>query len=93
MLLCIEYDTLFVDTVDTYTGVCGSYTNTLCRCEKLCIKWPLAPAKREGYCIVWAFCLGGLAVHQSEEAALLTFLDLSNYKGDCKQDAQPIPNS
>ena len=26
MLLCIEYDTLFVDTVDTYTGVCGSYT-------------------------------------------------------------------
>ena len=29
----------------------------------------------------------------SEEAALLTFLDLSNYKGDCRQDAQPIPNS
>ena len=26
MLLCIEYDILFVDTVDTYTGVCGSYT-------------------------------------------------------------------
>ena len=26
MLLCIEYDTFFVDTVDTYTGVCGSYT-------------------------------------------------------------------
>ena len=27
---------------------------------------------------------------QSEEAALLTFLDLSNYKGDCRQDTQPI---
>ena len=26
MLLYIEYDTLFVDTVDTYTGVCASYT-------------------------------------------------------------------
>ena len=26
MLLCIEYGILFVDTVDTYTGVCGSYT-------------------------------------------------------------------
>ena len=26
MLLCTEYDTLFVDTVNTYTGVCGSYT-------------------------------------------------------------------
>ena len=30
-----------------------------------------------GKAIVWAFRLGGLAVHQSEEAALLTFLDLS----------------
>ena len=35
----------------------------------------------------------GLAVHQSEEAALLTVWDLSNYKGDYRQDAQPIPNS
>ena len=26
ILLCIEYGILFVDTVDTYTGVCGSYT-------------------------------------------------------------------
>ena len=26
MLLYIEYDILFVNTVDTYTGVCGSYT-------------------------------------------------------------------
>ena len=40
-----------------------------------------------------AFCLVGLTVHQSEEAALLTFWDLSNYKGDCTQDAQPILNS
>ena len=47
----------------------------------LCIKWPLAPTRREGYLLqysIWkAFCLGCLAVHQSEEAALLTFLDLS----------------
>ena len=94
MLLCIEYGILFVDTVNTKikacnafnamfvdtvdTGVCGSLTT---------------PARREGYCIVWGFRLGDLAVHQSEEAALLTFLDLSNYKGDCRQDAQPIPNS
>ena len=26
ILLCIEYGIFFVDTVDTYTGVCGSYT-------------------------------------------------------------------
>ena len=32
------------------SGVCGSLHNTLCRRVKLCIKWPLAPAKREGYC-------------------------------------------
>ena len=37
---------------------------------------------------VWQF-----TTSQSEEAALLTFLDLSNYKGDSRQDAQPIPNS
>ena len=30
---------------------------------------------------------------QSEEAALLTFLNFSDYKGDCRQDTQPIPNS
>ena len=30
---------------------------------------------------------------ESVKSALLTLLDLSNYKGDCMQDAQPIPNS
>ena len=47
----------------------------------LCIKWLLTPARREGYLLqysIWkAFRLGSLAVHQSEEAALLSFLDLS----------------
>ena len=33
------------------------------------------------------------SVLYSEEAALLTFWDLSNYKGDSRQDVQPIPNS
>ena len=28
-----------------------------------------------------------------EKAALLTFWDLSNYKGSFRQDAQPTPNS
>ena len=48
------------------------------RCENstlLYIKWPLAPPRgRLLYCAFW---LVGLAVHQSEEAALLTFLDFS----------------
>ena len=30
---------------------------------------------------------------QSEEAALLTFWDLSHYNGNCRQDTQSIPNS
>ena len=38
-----------------------------------------------------AFHLVGLVVHQSEEAALLTFQDLTNYKDSCRQDAQPTP--
>ena len=60
MLLCIEYDTFFVDTVDTYTGVCGSYTT------------PYAGVK---------------TLHK------VASRPLSNFKGDCRQDAQPIPNS
>ena len=60
----------------------------------LSIQWPLTHARRKGYLFepsvlgVWQF-----TTSQSKEAALLTFLDLSNYKGDCRQDAQPIPNS
>ena len=49
---------------------------------KLCIKWPLAPAKREGYCIVWAFSLGGLAVHQSVQGgSFINFLGLVKLQG------------
>ena len=44
------FNAMFVDTVDT--GVCGSYTIPYVEYYevwKLCIKWPLTPAKREGY--------------------------------------------
>ena len=42
-----------------------------------------------------AFCLVGLAVyHQSVRGgSFVNFLGLVNYKGDCRQDPQPIPNS
>ena len=77
------------------SGVCGSYTTPYADVWKLCIKWPLAPARREGYCNVWAFHLGGLAVHHwsVQGGSFVKFLGLVNYKGDCRQDAQPIPNS
>ena len=61
-------------------------------CEN-CIKWPLAPARREGYCEPSVLGVKLFTTGHSEEAVLLTFLDLSNYKGDCRQAAQPIPNS
>ena len=60
------------------TLVFVALTQHLMQSNMRCMKWPLTPAKREGYLYVWkAFRLGGLAVHQSEEAALLSFLDLS----------------
>ena len=48
-----------------------------------------------GKAIVWAFCLGGLAVHHWSVwgGSFVKFLGLVNYKGDCRQDTQPIPNS
>ena len=63
---------MFVKTVDTlvFVALTQHLIQSTMRCENstlLCIKWPLSPAKREGY--------------------------LYLYKGDCRQDAQPIPNS
>ena len=44
---------------------------------------------------IWAFRLGDLAVHHQSVGGgcFVNFLGLVNYKGDCRQDAQPIPNS
>ena len=97
MLLCIEYGIFFVDTVDTkikatmHLMLCLSTLSTLVfvaltqhpmQVWKLCIKWPLTPAKREGYCIVWAFRLGGLAVHQSVQGGIfVNFLGLVKLQG------------
>ena len=92
MLLCIEYGILFVDTVDTKikacnafnamfvnTGVCGSYTTPYAGVKTL-HKVASRPCQ-EGrllYCVSlpsWGFSCS--PVSQSEEAALLTFLDLT----------------
>ena len=88
------------------SGVCGFYatlhteycnvTQFVTHVErvksvKYSVYGPLTPPRGKAIYLK-AFCLVGLAV-QSKEAALLTFLDLSNYKGNCRQNAQPIPNS
>ena len=61
---------------------CEGYFN-LYKVTWLTLKW--------GRLLYCAFGLVGLAVHQSEEAALLTFLWLVNYKGDYRQDATANP--
>ena len=50
---------------------------------------------QEGRLFIWAFHLGSLAVHHQSVrgGSFVNFLGLVNYKGDCRQDAQPIPNS
>ena len=89
MLLFIVYGILFVDAVSTKikarnalnamfvktvnTGVCGSYATLYTEYYEVCSLSPLQGGRQ----IYDAFCLVGLAVHQSEEAALLAFLDLS----------------
>ena len=51
------------------------------------------PYQGEGYLSLLPWGFSWFTTSQSEETALLTFLDFSYYKGDCRQDAQPIPNS
>ena len=86
---------LCLSTLDTHTGVCGSYTTPYAGVKTL-HKVASCPCQ-EGrllYCVSllsWGFSCS--PVSQSEEAALLTFLDLTTTRGDCRQDAQPIPDS
>ena len=73
------FNAMFVNTVDIYTGVCGSYTTPYAGVKTL-HKVASRPYQ-EGrllYCVSllsWGF--SGSPVSQSEEAALLTFLDLT----------------
>ena len=97
MPLCIEYGILFVDTVDMKikasnafnamfvdtvdTGVCGSYTTPYAGVKTL-HKVASCPCQEEGYCIVWALHLGGLAVHQSVRGgSFVNFLGLVKLQG------------
>ena len=73
---------LCLSTLSIHTLVFVALTQHLMQVWNICIKWPLAPAKREGYCIVWAFHLGGLAVHQSVRGgSFVNFLGLVKLQG------------
>ena len=55
------------------------------------------PSREEGYSIYLSLLPCGFSgsppCSPRRQLCLKMFLDLSNYKGDCRQDAQPIPNS
>ena len=78
--------------------------NTVCRvqisCQRrqrysvLCIQWPLAPPGGKACCSHPSCGFSGSPpCSPRRQLCLKMFWDLSNYKGDCRQDAQPIPNS
>ena len=78
--------------------------NTVCRvqisCRRrrrysvLCIQWPLAPPGGKACCSRPSCGFSGSPpCSPRRQLCPKMFWDLSNYKGDCRQDAQPIPNS
>ena len=78
--------------------------NTVCRvqiscrrCQRysvLCIQWPLAPPGGKACCSRPSCGFSSSPpCSPRRQLCLKMFWDLSNYKGDCRQDAQPIPNS
>ena len=85
------------------SGVCGFYTtlqnrvlllmSEVSKVNVLCIQGP-SPIQG-GRLFIWAFRPVGLAFHHQSVrgGSFVNFLGLDNYKGDCRQDAQPIPNS
>ena len=85
-------------------GVCGFYTTLhtellnlllMSKGSKVYSVYSGLSPLPGGKAVVWAFRLGGLAVHHwsVQGGSFVNFLGLVNYKGDCRQDAQPIPNS
>ena len=93
---------------DVEDGVCGfyatlhteyCYSSHSCRrhqrCQILLYSVYRTPHPPGGSLFIWAFHPVGLAVHHQsvQGGSFVNFLGLDNYKGDCRQDTQPIPNS
>ena len=77
-----------------FTQHCIEYCYSCQRCRRLYSVYSgLSPLP--GGKAISAFHLGGLAVYHwsVQGGSFVNFLGLVNYKGDCRQDTQPIPNS
>ena len=84
-------------TQSMYTLVFAVFTQyCIQRCENSLYSGPLTPPSGKAR-LLMAFCLVGLAVRpqavQGGSFVLEVFGTCQNYKGDCRQDAQPIPSS
>ena len=78
-----------------FTQHCMQSTDFMSEMSKiLCIQWPLAPPGGKARCSHPSCGFSGSPpCSPRRQLCLKIFWDLSNYKGDCRQDAQPIPNS
>ena len=87
------------------SGVCGFYTTLHTELTKFvthvergrkCTLYTVASCPcQEGRLLCEPSVLAVLAVHHwsVQGGSFVNFLGLVNYKGDCRQDTQPIPNS
>ena len=76
-----------------FTQHCMQSTDSCRRCRRYSVYSGPSP-RQEGRLVVAVHPVG-LAVHHHavRGGSFVNFLDLSHYKGDCRQDAQLIPNS
>ena len=82
MLLFIVYSILFVDTVDTKIKAHNSL-------NAMFVKTPRGKATIDLLCLLSC----GFSYSTVQGGSFVKFLGIANYNSDCRQDAQPIPNS
>ena len=87
----IVYAMLFVDTVSIKTLVFVALIQHYIHVWKLCIKWPLTPPRGKDSVLCLPSC--GFSCSPVRGGSFFNFHGLVNYKGDFRQDAQPVPNS
>ena len=68
-----------------------AFTQHCIQCTVYSVYRASCPSIREGYLKSLLSC--GFSSSPVQGGSFINFLGLVNYKGDCRQDTQPIPNS
>ena len=88
---------MFVETVNT--GVCGSYTtlytgyHEVWKLYSTLYKVASRPSKGKATVDLLGLLSCGFSCSTVWGGSFVNFLGLVNYKADCRQETQPIPNS